>query len=112
MTSEEFRTAARAAADLVSDYLEGLPGRPVWQPMADADRRALLDLPLPDTGTDLDGLLKTIAEQVMPAPMGNGSPRFFGWVNSAPQPAGILATLAASAMNPSSAGGDHADVHL
>ncbi|PBC71205.1 glutamate/tyrosine decarboxylase-like PLP-dependent enzyme [Streptomyces sp. TLI_235] len=112
MTSEDFRSAAHAAADLVADYLEGLPGRPVWQPMADADRQALLDLPLPEAGTGLDGLLKTVAEQVMTAPMGNGSPRFFGWVNSAPQPAGVLATLAASAMNPSSAGGDHADVHL
>ncbi|MEV7175499.1 pyridoxal-dependent decarboxylase [Kitasatospora sp. NPDC093679] len=112
MTSEDFRSAAHAAADLVADYLEGLADRPVWQPTAVADRQALLDLPLPETGTDLGGLLKTVAEQVLPAPMGNGNPRFFGWVNSAPQPAGVLATLVASAMNPSSAGGDHADVHL
>ncbi|GJF31609.1 amino acid decarboxylase [Kitasatospora sp. NE20-6] len=112
MTSDDFRTAARAAADLVADYLDELPGRPVWQPMPVADRQALLDLPLPEHGAPLDTLLKTIGEQVMPAPMGNGNPRFFGWVNSAPQPAGVLATLAAAAMNPSSAGGDHADVHL
>ncbi|MFJ1705501.1 pyridoxal phosphate-dependent decarboxylase family protein [Kitasatospora sp. NPDC088346] len=110
--SDDFRSAAQSAAELVSDYLDGLPGRPVWQPMDPADRKDLLELELPEHGTSLEDLLAVIGDRVMPAPMGNGSPRFFGWVNSAPQPAGVLATLAASAMNPSSAGGDHADVHL
>ncbi|MGC0314144.1 pyridoxal phosphate-dependent decarboxylase family protein [Kitasatospora acidiphila] len=108
----DFRTAAHAAAELVSDYLAGVPAGPVWRPMDPAARQALLDAPLPHTGRELDELLAVIAEQVLPAPMGNGHPRFFGWVNSAPAPAGVLATLAAAAMNPSSAGGDHADVHL
>lgn len=44
--------------------------------------------------------------------MGNGSPAFFGWVNAAPHPAALAAGLLAGAMNPSSAGGDHADVPL
>lgn len=111
-TADDFRTSARAAAELVSDYLDAVPGRPVWQPMDAADRQALLDLPLPADGLPLAGLLEVIGSQLMTAPMGNGHPRFFGWVNSAPAPAGVLATLAAAAMNPSSAGGDHADVHL
>ncbi|MFJ1757807.1 pyridoxal phosphate-dependent decarboxylase family protein [Kitasatospora sp. NPDC088134] len=110
--NDDFRAAARAAADLVADYFDALPDRPVWQPMDPAARSALLDLELPEQGTDFAALLKTVEERVMPHPMGNGNPRFFGWVNSAPQPAGVLAALAASAMNPSSAGGDHADVHL
>ncbi|WP_371477553.1 aspartate aminotransferase family protein [Kitasatospora sp. NBC_00315] len=109
---DDFRAAAHTAADLVSDYLDGLPDRPVWQPMEPADRKALLQAPLPEGGAPLTDLLDFIGAGVMPAPMGNGNPRFFGWVNSAPAPAGVLATLAASAMNPSSAGGDHADVHL
>ncbi|WP_371521576.1 aspartate aminotransferase family protein [Kitasatospora sp. NBC_01300] len=112
MTTEDFRAAAHTAADLVSDYLAELPGRPVWQPMDDTARRALLDAPLPADGRPLADLLTAIGQDVLPHPMGNGHPRFFGWVNSAPAPAGVLATLAASAMNPSSAGGDHADVHL
>lgn len=112
MTSEDFRAAAHSAADLVSDYLAELPARPVWQPMDDDARQALLDAPLPTDGRPLTELLSAIGRDVLPYPMGNGNPRFFGWVNSAPAPAGVLATLAASAMNPSSAGGDHADVHL
>ncbi|WP_051967241.1 pyridoxal phosphate-dependent decarboxylase family protein [Kitasatospora mediocidica] len=109
---EYFREAAHATADLVADYLEQVPGKPVWQPMDPAARQALLEAPLPAEGRALAELLAVIGAEVMPAPMGNGHPRFFGWVNSAPAPAGVLATLAAAAMNPSSAGGDHADVHL
>ncbi|MFD8702419.1 pyridoxal phosphate-dependent decarboxylase family protein [Kitasatospora sp. NPDC059648] len=112
MTTEDFRSAAHATADLVSDYLTELPARPVWQPMGDAARQALLDAPLPAEGRPLGELLAAIERDVLPHPMGNGHPRFFGWVNSAPAPAGVLAALAAAAMNPSSAGGDHADVHL
>jgi len=32
--------------------------------------------------------------------MGNGHPRFFGWVNSAPSAAGVLVAPIAAAMNP------------
>ncbi|MFF2660096.1 pyridoxal phosphate-dependent decarboxylase family protein [Kitasatospora sp. NPDC058032] len=109
---DDFRAAAHTAADLAADHLAGLAARPVWQPMDDAARRALLDAPLPAAGRPLAELLETVGRDVLPYPMGNGHPRFFGWVNSAPAPAGVLATLAAAAMNPSSAGGDHADVHL
>ncbi|MFI9270898.1 pyridoxal phosphate-dependent decarboxylase family protein [Kitasatospora sp. NPDC052896] len=112
MSDQPFRAAAHLAADLVADYLAAVPERPVWQPMDPAARRALLDAPLPRDGRGLAELVEAIGAGVLTAPMGNGHPRFFGWVNSAPAPAGVLATLAAAAMNPSSAGGDHADVHL
>ncbi|MDH6117770.1 aromatic-L-amino-acid decarboxylase [Kitasatospora sp. GAS204A] len=112
MSEPSFREAAHATADLVADYLAAVPERPVWQPMDPRARARLLDAPLPGGGRDLAQLLRVIEAEVLPAPMGNGHPRFFGWVNSAPAPAGVLATLAAAAMNPSSAGGDHADVHL
>ena len=108
----DFRTAGHAAVDLLADYLGGLSDRPVWQAMEPAARERLLELPLPQRGRGLDQLVAEIGSEVLPYPMGNGHPRFFGWVNAAPAPAGVLATLAATAMNPSSAGGDHADVHL
>ena len=108
----DFRTAGHAAVDLLADYLGKLPEGPVWQAMDPAVRERLLTLPLPQAGRGLDQLVADIGGDVLPYPMGNGHPRFFGWVNAAPAPAGVLATLAAAAMNPSSAGGDHADVHL
>ena len=53
-----------------------------------------------------------MARDVLPHAMGNGHPAFFGWVNSPPALAGVLASLVAAAMNPSVVSGDHADVHL
>jgi aromatic-L-amino-acid/L-tryptophan decarboxylase len=109
---QAFRRAAHALVDGVADHLAALPSRPVWQPLPDALREQLLDLPLPERGASLDDLVATALRDVMPHAMGNGHPAFFGWVNPPPSQAGVLASLAAAAMNPSVVAGDHADVHL
>ena len=70
----------------------------------------LRDQPLPARGRPVAELLADIEAHVLPYPMGNGHPRFFGWVNSPPEPAGVLVEPIAAAMNPSCAGGDHAAV--
>src|SRR5919109_747 len=108
----DFRRAGRALVDGVADHLAALPSRPVWQPLPDTLRERLLGLPLPERAATLDDLVATTLREVLPYAMGNGHPAFFGWVNPPPSPAGIAASLAASAMNPSVVAGDHADVHL
>ena len=107
-----FRSAAHALVDGVADHLVALPSRPVWQPLPDALRSRLLELPLPEHPAELDDLVATALRDVLPHAMGNGHPAFFGWVNPPPSPAGVMASLAAAAMNPSVVSGDHADVHL
>jgi glutamate/tyrosine decarboxylase-like PLP-dependent enzyme len=107
-TRDLFTAAAREAAG----YLEGLGERPVWQPTPEALRNALAAQPLPETGLDQEALLEYVSSHVLKHPMGNGHSAFFGWVNAAPHPAGIAGALLAAAANPSSAGGDHADVYL
>ena len=109
---EEFRRAGHELVDAVADHLAELPERPVWQPLPDDLRAELLSLPLPDGPSRLGPLAETMALDVVPFAMGNGHPAFFGWVNSPPSLAGVLASLAAAAMNPSVVSGDHADVHL
>jgi len=101
-------TAARSAAA----HLARLGDEPVWRPVPAALRAELADQELPEQGVPPDRLLELAAEQVLAYPMGNGHPAFFGWVNAAPHPAGIAGALLAAAVNPSSAGGDHADVYL
>jgi aromatic-L-amino-acid decarboxylase len=108
---QAFRRAAHALVDGVADHLAALPSRPVWQPLSDALRERLLDLPLPERAATLDDLVAAALRDVLPHAMGNGHPAFFGWVNPPPSPAGIAASLAAAAMNPSVVAGDHADVH-
>jgi aromatic-L-amino-acid/L-tryptophan decarboxylase len=107
-----FRRAGHVLVDAVADHLAAMPSRPVWQPLPDALREQLLDLPLPERGGTLDDLVATMLSDVVPHAMGNGHPAFFGWVNPPPSPAGVVASLAAAAMNPSVVAGDHADVYL
>jgi aromatic-L-amino-acid/L-tryptophan decarboxylase len=110
--TEAFRRAGHALVDGVADYLAELPSRPVWQPLPDPLREQLVGLPLPERATSLDDLAATALRDVLPHAMGNGHPAFFGWINPPPSAAGVLASLAAAAMNPSVVAGDHADVHL
>jgi aromatic-L-amino-acid/L-tryptophan decarboxylase len=109
---DEFRRAGHALVDGIADHLAQLPGRPVWQPLPDGLRAELLSLPLPDGPAALGPLAERMERDVLPYAMGNGHPAFFGWVNSPPSLAGVLASLTAAAMNPSVVAGDHADVHV
>ena len=112
LSAEQFRQLGHEVVDLVAEYLAGVRDRPVFTPMTVDERRALLDQPLSDEGTRPEIALRRFVETVLPHPMGNGHPRFFGWVNSPPAPVGILAEMLAAAINPSCAGGDHAAIYL
>ncbi|RVX40563.1 glutamate/tyrosine decarboxylase-like PLP-dependent enzyme [Nonomuraea polychroma] len=109
---EDLRAAGAKAAAIAAGHLAGVAGRPVWQPVPAAERAWLSDQELPEAGRPLDELLEDARTHVLPHPMGNGHPRFFGWVNSPPNPAGVLVEPLAAALNPSCAGGDHAGPHL
>ncbi|MBM3218937.1 MAG: aminotransferase class V-fold PLP-dependent enzyme [Candidatus Rokubacteria bacterium] len=109
---EAFRDLARAALELADGHLGGVRERAVFQPMKPDERRRLLDQRLPDEGRAPRAILELFRDAVLPHAMGNGHPRFFGWVNSPPAPLGVVADFLAAAMNPSCAGGDHAAIYL
>jgi glutamate/tyrosine decarboxylase-like PLP-dependent enzyme len=109
---DEFRRLGYRAVDLAADYLAHTRERPVFTPMQPDERRALLEQPLPTAGTQADRLLDVVRDEIFVHPMGNGHPRFFGWVNSPPDPLGVLAELLAAALDPSCAGGDHAAIYV
>lgn len=112
MDPDEFRRLGHRAVDMLADSLRDLPTRPVFTPMEPHERRALMEAELPEAGRDAAAVLDRFEAEVLPHPMGNGHPRFFGWVNSPPAPLGALGDFLAAAMNPSCAGGDHAAVYL
>lgn len=112
LTPEAFRELGYRAVDLLVEQLQALPTAPVRHPMTDEARERLMAQPLPETASDPMALIDAVAEQVLPYPMGNISPRFFGWVNSPPAPLGILADLLAAGLNSSVAGGDHAATYV
>lgn len=109
---EAFRALGYQAVDLAAAHLAGMREAPVFRPMPPAARLTLLEQPLPAKGAAPEEILGRFAADVLPYPMGNGHPRFFGWVNSPPAPMGILGELLAAAMGPSCAGGDHAASYL
>jgi glutamate/tyrosine decarboxylase-like PLP-dependent enzyme len=112
MDPEAFRRLAHEAVDRLADHLTALPDGPVFTPMKPPERERLVNTPLAREGREADAVLTDIETLVFPRPMGNGHPRFFGWVNSPPAPIGIVAELLAAGLNPSCAGGDHAAVYL
>jgi aromatic-L-amino-acid/L-tryptophan decarboxylase len=112
MSPDEFRRLGHRAVDLIADYLTALPGRPCRSPVPADVRQQLIDEPLPEHASDADALLDYVRSTVFQYPMGNGSPRFFGWVNSPPAPMGVIGDLLAAGLNPSVAGGDHAATYI
>ena len=112
LDADEFRRLALRAVDLVAGHLGGIGEHDVYRPMTPTERADLLTGALPEDGESPDAILDHVQASVLSHPMGNGHPRFFGWVNSPPAPLGVLADFLAAALNPSCAGGDHAAIYV
>jgi glutamate/tyrosine decarboxylase-like PLP-dependent enzyme len=110
--AEEFRRLGYRAVDLLVEHMSSLRTQPCRSPVPEDVRRELMDHPPPEDGSDPDVLLDYARSTILRYPMGNGSPRFFGWVNSPAAPLGALAELLAAGLNPSVAGGDHAATYI
>jgi aromatic-L-amino-acid decarboxylase len=107
---EEVRRLGRLAADAVAEHREKLLERPVFGKIGpDA---SLFAGALPEEGRPFEEVLDFVREHVMPFPMGNSHPRFFGFINATADPVGIHADYLAAAMNPNCWGGDHAAIHV
>lgn len=112
LAPDEFRRIGYAAVDLAADYLAGIRRTPVFQPMTPDQRRALRDRELRPEGRSPDALLAEFARDILPFAMGNGHPRFFGWVNSPPAHLGVIAEFLAAAQDPSTDIGDLSSLYL
>jgi aromatic-L-amino-acid/L-tryptophan decarboxylase len=109
---EAFRKLGYRAVDLATEYLATIRDRPVFMPMFEEQRATLRDAPLLETGEGATDLIDGAARQIFGFPLGNGHPRFFGWINSPPAPIGAIADFLASVSGPSCAGGDHAAIYI
>jgi aromatic-L-amino-acid decarboxylase len=107
---EEVRRLGRLAADCVAEHRARLTERPVFGKVGAF--ASTFELPLPESGRSADEIIAFVREHVMPRPMGNSHPRFFGFINASADPLGNVADYMASAMNPNCWGGDHAAVHV
>ena len=111
-SAAELRRHGHRVVDLLVEHLTTLPDRPVFRPYPRDLAAQRLAAPLPEQGRPADELLDEIAATVLPWPLGNGHPRWAGWVNGPPSPVAVLADALATAMNPSVAGGNHAATYV
>src|ERR687891_384487 len=107
---EDVRRLGYRAADVVAAHRAELTRRPVFGKVG--DQAALFDEPVPEDGQPVEAILEFVRQHVLPRPMGNSHPRFFGFINATADPVGTVADYMASAMNPNCWGGDHAAVHV
>ena len=106
-----FRRFSHAALDDALDYLERIREGPVWREMPD-EVQARLQEPLPAQPSALDDVYRRFVELILPYASGNTHPRFFGWVQGAGTPTGVIADMLASTMNPNVGGRNHGAVYV
>ena len=105
------RALGHRMVDDMLGYLEHVRERPIWQPVPDESRSALRR-PLPRAPEGAERAYGDFVEHVLPYPMGNIHPRFWGWVIGTGTPLGALAELLAATMNPNVGGGDHGATYV
>jgi glutamate/tyrosine decarboxylase-like PLP-dependent enzyme len=110
LSPDEMRRLGRLAADAVAEHRAKLTERPVFGKVGDG--ASVFDGPVPEEGRPFEEVLDFAREHILPRPMGNSHPRFFGFINASADPVGIAADFLASAMNPNCWGGDHAAIHV
>ena len=108
-------SAVRALAHKIVDdavqHLIDLRSRPVWQDMPDKVRAAYL-APLPKDPTPLHEVYREITENLMPYPMGNIHPRFWGWYMGSSNFTGALGDFLAAIEGSNLSGGNTAPAKL
>lgn len=108
---EAARALAHRMVDDMLTFLQTARSRPVWQPMPTEVRERFLT-PVPQQPQGAETAYEDFTCDVLPYPMGNVHPRFWGWVTGTGTPLGMLADMLAATMNTNLAGGDHAPNHV
>jgi len=101
------RAVGHRALDEMFDWLMTLRERPAWQPMP-AEAFAAFRRPVPMAAEGLESALEDFRRDVLPYPVGNVHPRFWGWVQGTGTAGGVVAEILTAAMNVNAWGGQHA----
>jgi glutamate/tyrosine decarboxylase-like PLP-dependent enzyme len=108
---EIMRTLGHRMVDDMMTFLQTVRSRPVWQPIPD-EAREQFTTPLPEQPEGAEAAYDDFLCHVLPYPMGNIHPRFWGWVTGTGTPLGMLADMLAAGINTNLAGGDHIPNHV
>ncbi len=103
---DEMRALAHRMVDDGLDYLQTVAERPAWQPVP-AAVAARFDAPAPREPQGANATYSEFTQSILPYPMGNIHPRFWGWYMGNGTVFGALAEFMAAVMNPNVGGGNH-----
>jgi glutamate/tyrosine decarboxylase-like PLP-dependent enzyme len=103
---EAMRKLGHRMIDDILDYLESVRERPVWQHAPD-QVKAHFSSPVPVKPQLPEEVYEEFVEKVLPYPMGNIHPRFWGWILGTGTVMGAFAELLAASMNTNTGGGDN-----
>ncbi|HLE15761.1 MAG TPA: aminotransferase class V-fold PLP-dependent enzyme [Anaerolineales bacterium] len=100
------RQLAHRMVDDMLEYLETVGERPVWQPLSGETTKAFRQ-PLPLEPQGAEQAYQDFRQHILPHPMGNIHPRFWGWYMGNGTVLGALGDFLAASMNPNLGGGNH-----
>jgi glutamate/tyrosine decarboxylase-like PLP-dependent enzyme len=95
----------RMVDDMI-DYLQTVRERPVWKPIPDNVKKHFKK-PIPTEPQSESQIYQEFLDHILPNPMGNIHPRFWGWVIGTGTVFGMLAEMLAAGFNPNLGGADH-----
>jgi glutamate/tyrosine decarboxylase-like PLP-dependent enzyme len=103
---EHLRALGHRMVDDMMDYMRTLGERPAWQHMPDQVKRRF-ERPLPLGTQPIQEVYDEFLEDVLPYPVGNTHPRFWGWVIGTGTASGALAELLTATLNTNTGGLDN-----
>jgi aromatic-L-amino-acid/L-tryptophan decarboxylase len=103
----EMQAVSHRMIDDAVGYLRKVRERPIWRAMP-AEVRASFETPVPRAPAALSAVYREVTETLMPYPMGNIHPRFWGWYMGSSNFTGALADFLAAIQGSNLGGGDHA----
>jgi len=100
---ESTRKLGHKMLDDMVDYLKNVRERPVWQHLPE-HVKSHFSGPVPQQPQPPEEIYDEFVEKVLPYPMGNIHPRFWGWVLGTGTVMGAFAELLAASMNTNTGG--------
>ena len=103
---ESMRKLGHRMIDDMLDYLKTVRERPVWQHTPDKIKAHFTNH-IPKQPQPPEEVYEEFVEKVLPYPMGNIHPRFWGWILGTGTVMGAFAELLAASINTNTGGGDN-----
>ncbi|HLN89951.1 MAG TPA: aminotransferase class V-fold PLP-dependent enzyme [Candidatus Binatia bacterium] len=108
---EATRKLGHKMVDDMVHYLKTVRKRPVWQKIPQ-QIKSQFNLPVPTGPEPTEEIFQEFLKKVLPYPMGNIHPRFWGWILGTGTITGAYAELLAATMNTNNGGGNQIGNHV